>query len=59
MKTTTAMNTSDTDIGRPMSTVIRERVKASKKRFNANDNIADFIAPGELEKLLDEVEDKM
>jgi GTP cyclohydrolase IA len=59
MKTTTPMNTSDTDLGRPMSAVIRERVQASKKRFNANDNIADFIAPGELEKLLDEVEDKM
>ncbi len=59
MKTATSMNTTDTDIGRPMSAVIRERVKASKKRFNANDNIADFIQPGELEKLLDEVEDKM
>jgi GTP cyclohydrolase IA len=38
---------------------IRERIQANKKRFNANDNIADFIEPGELEKLLDEVEDKM
>jgi GTP cyclohydrolase IA len=53
------MNHPDTDIGRPISAVIRERVQLSKKRFNANDNIADFIEPGELEKLLDEVENKM
>jgi GTP cyclohydrolase I len=26
------------------------------QRFNANDNIAEFIEPGELEQLLDEVE---
>ena len=32
---------------------------AARKRFNANDNIADFIEPGELELLLDEVEEKM
>ena len=32
---------------------------ASRKRFNANDNIAPFIEPGELELLLDEVEEKM
>jgi GTP cyclohydrolase IA len=59
MKTDTSMTTSDTDIGTPMSAIIRERIKASKKRFNANDNIADFVEPGELEKLLDEVETKM
>jgi len=34
-------------------------VLASKQRFHANDNIAEFIQPGELEALLDEVEDKM
>ena len=42
-----------------MSVKIRERLAAAKKRFNANDNIAQFIEPGELEKLLDEVEVKM
>ena len=42
-----------------MSVKIRERVLASKQRFHANDNIAEFIQPGELEVLLDEVEDKM
>lgn len=29
------------------------------KRFHANDNIAAFIEPGELDKLLEEVQDKM
>jgi GTP cyclohydrolase I len=43
----------------PVSIKIRERLKASRQRFHANDNIADFIEPGELEKILDEVEDKM
>ena len=42
-----------------MSVKIRERVLASKQRFHANDNIAEFIQPGELEALLQEVEDKM
>ncbi len=42
-----------------MSVRIRERIKAARKRFNANDNIAEFIDPGELELLLDEVESKM
>ena len=53
------MTVPDTDHGTPVSVKIRERIKASKKRFNANDNIADFIQPGELAKLLDEVESKM
>jgi GTP cyclohydrolase I len=48
-----------TDEGIPVSVKIRERLAAAKKRFNANDNIAEFIRPGELEKLLDEVELKM
>lgn len=48
-----------TDEGLPVSVKIRERLAAAKKRFNANDNIAEFIRPGELEKLLDEVELKM
>ena len=47
------------DQGVPVSVKIRERIKASRQRFHANDNIADFIEPGELEKLLDEVEEKM
>ena len=47
------------DIGTPVSVKIRERVKAARKRFNANDNISEFIQPGELEHLLDEVAEKM
>ncbi len=42
-----------------MSQRIRERVQAARQRFHANDNIAKFIEVGELEKLLDEVEQKM
>ena len=42
-----------------MSVKIRERIKASKKRFHANDNIAEFIHEGELPVLLDEVAEKM
>ena len=42
-----------------MSVVIRERVAASKKRYFANDNISAFIEPGDMDKLLDEVESKM
>eukprot|EP01041_Mallomonas_annulata_P023117 gene23117-43557_t len=53
------MKPTDADEGTPVSVKIRERLQASRKRFHANDNIADFIQPGELEKLLDEVEHKM
>ena len=41
------------DEGTPVSVKIRERLRASRKRFHANDNIAEFIEPGELETLLD------
>ena len=47
------------DEGIPVSVKIRERLQAARKRFNANDNIAEFIEPGELALLLDEVEVKM
>jgi len=53
------MSESEHDKGTPVSVVIRNRLKASHKRFHANDNIADFIQPGELALLLDEVEAKM
>lgn len=49
----------DDDEGTPVSVKIRERLQAARKRFNANDNIAEFIQPGELAALLDEVEIKM
>src|SRR5450830_1127975 len=59
MKSQSTMNPADADEGTPVSVKIRERLLAARKRFNANDNIAEFIQPGELEKLLDEVEHKM
>ena len=48
-----------TEEGVPVSVKIRERLQAANKRFHANDNIADFIEPGELELMLDEVQEKM
>ena len=62
MKSTDAMTASAAtpeDEGVPVSVKIRERIQAARKRFHANDNIAEFIEPGELEKLLDEVAAKM
>ena len=53
------MNPIDADEGTPVSVKIRERLLAARKRFHANDNIAEFVTPDELEKLLDEVEVKM
>ena len=47
------------DEGVPVSQKIRERILAARKRFHSNDNIAQFIQPGELEQLLDEVGQKM
>jgi len=43
----------------PLSTVIRKRIQAKKARFHANDNISEFIEPGELDRLVDEVAHKM
>ncbi len=53
------MNAADSDQGVPVSVKIRERLLAARKRFHSNDNIADYMQPGELEALLDEVEVKM
>ncbi|MEN9373806.1 MAG: hypothetical protein RIR79_1358 [Pseudomonadota bacterium] len=53
------MNPTDNDSGIPVSVKIRERLLAARQRFHANDNIANFVQPEELEKLLDEVEIKM
>ncbi|HEV7608475.1 MAG TPA: GTP cyclohydrolase I [Steroidobacteraceae bacterium] len=38
---------------------IRTRLQSKKQRFHANDNIAEFIEPGELEELTKEVAAKM
>lgn len=38
---------------------IRQRIRQAKQRFHANDNISAFIEAGELDLLLDEVEQKI
>jgi len=38
---------------------IRQRLEASKQRYHANDNISEFIEPGELEELTQEVAARM
>ena len=43
----------------PVSARIRERIQRARQRFHANDNIAAFLEPGDLDALLDEVEGKM
>ena len=43
----------------PVSARIRARIEREKQRFHANDNIAAFVRPGELDALLAEVEIKM
>ena len=52
-------NTSDPHHKSPASQRIRERLRRAKQRFHANDNIASFIEPGELEELTQEVADRM
>jgi len=59
MKTQDTMKPSDDETGTPVSVKIRERIRAAGRRFHANDNIAEFIEPGELEGLLSEVEGRM
>ncbi|EIM31290.1 GTP cyclohydrolase I [Leptothrix ochracea L12] len=54
------MTTEEADNGgRPLSQVIRARIQQAGRRFHANDNIADFIEPGELDRLQIEVEAKL
>ena len=43
----------------PVSTRIRARIQRAKQRFHANDNISAFVAPGELDTLLEEVAGRM
>ena len=43
----------------PVATRIRERLQEAGKRFHANDNIAAFVAPGELEAMQAEVAGKL
>ena len=59
MKVQQDMTDANHDEGTPVSVKIRERLQAAKRRFHSNDNIADFIRPGELEALFEEVTGKM
>lgn len=48
------------EIGKqPVSARIRARIQAANRRFNANDNISDFIEDGELDMLMEEVAGNM
>ncbi|MBS7350906.1 MAG: GTP cyclohydrolase I [Comamonas sp.] len=59
LASTPATSPNESEEGVPISVKIRQRLQAANQRFHANDNIANFIQPGELEQLLDEVESKM
>ena len=43
----------------PVADRIRQRLVAARRRLHANDSIADFIEPGELDALQDEVQAKL
>jgi GTP cyclohydrolase I len=43
----------------PVSERIRNRIRTAGRRFNANDNIAAYIEPGEVDELMAEVAGKM
>jgi GTP cyclohydrolase I len=42
-----------------VSARVRARLLRAKRRFHANDNISDFLEPGELEAMMEEVAGKM
>ena len=58
-KASSSVSKADQQDGLPLSVVIRRRIQAQNARFHANDNISAFIKPGELERLVDEVAEKM
>lgn len=58
-QTSFTINVDGPDVsGTYMSTAIRNRIKQAKARFNANDNISEFINEGELSLLVDELTGK-
>ena len=57
--TRNSRTTNKSEEGVPLSQVIRKRIQAKKARFHANDNIAQFIEPGEIDGLIDEVAGKL
>ena len=54
-----APDSSENDPGLPVSARVRARLLRAKRRFHANDNISDFLEPGELEAMVEEVAGKM
>ncbi|NLR73650.1 MULTISPECIES: GTP cyclohydrolase I [Leeia] len=59
MNAHTRLADAETPLDEPVSTRIRERILAAGQRFHANDNIASFIEPGELQQLQQEVESRL
>lgn len=55
----TDSTTAFTPVTVPVSQRIRDRIIKNKTRYHANDNISQFIEPGELDELLKEVEEKL
>lgn len=55
-----AQNTpDDEESSLPASARVRSRIRRARKRFNANDNISEFLEPGDFDALLEEVTGKM
>lgn len=50
---------SGSDRDEPTSVRIRTRIQQAARRYNANDNISEFLEPGDLDALLDEVTARM
>lgn len=50
---------SGSDGDKPASTRIRNRIRQAARRYNANDNISEFLEPGDLDALLEEVAARM
>lgn len=51
--------TTDPSLPVSVSKKIRDRIQSASRRFNANDNISEFIRPGEVDALLEEVAGKI
>jgi len=50
---------SEIDAAAPASARVRARIEKAKQRFHANDNIAAFLEPGDVDALIEEVAGKM
>ena len=58
-KAPAASSVSDSGPPAPTADRVRARLEAAGKRYHANDNICEFIEPGELDLIQDEVEARM